>query len=54
MNNVIMALKRVTIMIDEDLLKKLRNEQAKRLAKQNRSVSLSSVINDHLKKGARK
>ncbi len=40
-----MALKRITIMLDEDLLKKLRTTQAKLIKKNNRSVSLSRVIN---------
>jgi len=39
---------RITIMLDEELLKKLRIKQAKMLKKNNGSVSLSRVINDYL------
>jgi len=35
-------------MIDEALLKKLRNKQAKLLKRENGAVSLSRVINDSL------
>ena len=45
-----MLLRRVTITIDEDLLKKLRIQQAKMLKKNNHYVSLSGVINQYLKK----
>ena len=41
----LLALKRITIMLDEDLLKKLRTTQAKLIKKNNGSVSLSRVIN---------
>jgi len=40
---------RITIMIDEDLLKKLRIKQAKMIKTQNKSISLSQVINDYLR-----
>jgi len=39
---------RITIMLDDDLLKKLRSRQAKLLKTSNGSVSLSHVINDYL------
>ena len=42
--------KRVTIMIDDDIDKKLRLLQSKLIAKNNESVSYSRVINDELKK----
>ena len=42
--------KRVTIMIDDDLDKKLRLVQAKLISKSNESVSYSQVINDELRK----
>lgn len=42
--------KRVTIMIDEDLDKKLRNRQAKMIQQSTKSVSYSRVINDVLRK----
>lgn len=42
--------KRVTIMIDIDLDKKLRILQAKQLQKENKSISYSKVINDVVRK----
>ncbi|MFB5614695.1 MAG: hypothetical protein ACE5RI_06280 [Candidatus Nitrosomaritimum yanchengensis] len=42
--------KRVTIMIDDDLDKKLRLLQSKLISKTNESVSYSSVINNELRK----
>jgi hypothetical protein len=42
--------KRITIMIDEDLDKKLRLIQAKQIQSTNGSVSYSKVINDTLRK----
>lgn len=41
--------KRITIMIADDLDKKLRNKQAKLIQLEQKSVSYSSVINDALK-----
>lgn len=41
--------KRVTIMIDDDLDKKVRDKQAQLIKKESRSVSFSSVINDVLR-----
>jgi len=38
-------------MIDEDLVKKLRKEQAKMLLKSNGSVSFSLVVSQYLKQG---
>jgi len=43
------VLRRVTIMLEEDLLKKLRTRQAKEIKNNQGSVSLSRVINDHLR-----
>ena len=43
-------LRRITIMLDDDLLKKLRAKQAKEISKSHQSVSLSKVINDLLRK----
>ena len=43
--------RRVTIMLDEDLLKKLRIVQATEIRKSENSVSLSGVINQMLEKG---
>ena len=42
--------KRVTIMIDDDLDKKVRLKQAKLIQKTNSSVSFSQVINETLRK----
>ena len=46
--------KRVTIMIDDDLDKKLRMIQAKMIQTTSESVSYSKVINEMLKKGIQK
>jgi hypothetical protein len=43
--------KRVTIVIDDDLDKKLRLLQAKIIQKENSSCSFSRVINEILRKG---
>ena len=45
-----LTLKRITIMLDEELLKKLREIQVKRIRKSSKSISLSSVLNDTLRK----
>ena len=42
--------KRVTIMIDEDLDKKLRIRQAKMISQEQRSYSYSRVLNEVLRK----
>ena len=42
--------KRVTIMIDEDLDKKLRTRQAKMIQQEQSSYSYSKVLNDVLRK----
>ncbi len=41
---------RITIVLDDDLVKKLRVIQSKKLAKSNHSISFSSVINDELRR----
>jgi len=43
--------RRVTIMIDEDLDKKLRLRQAKMIVQEQSSYSYSKVLNDLLRKG---
>ncbi len=43
--------KRVTIMIDDDLDKKLRIRQARTIEKEQSSYSYSKVVNDVLRKG---
>ena len=42
--------KRVTIMIDEELDKKIRGHQAKKIQKENISYNYSKAINDILRK----
>jgi hypothetical protein len=42
--------KRITIMIDEDIDKKLRLIQAKQITKTSSSVSFSQVINEAIRK----
>ncbi len=42
--------KRVTIMIDDDLDKKLRLRQAKLISQEQRSYSYSKVLNDAVRK----
>ena len=46
--------KRITIMIDEELDKKLRQLQAKLIQETTSSVSYSQVLNDTLKKRLKK
>jgi hypothetical protein len=40
---------RTTIMMDDAVLKKLRAIQAKKIQKENRTVSISEVINETLR-----
>ena len=49
MHKLIMA-NRVTIMLDDDLVKKLRQKQAKLIQEHTTSVSFSKVITDTLRK----
>ena len=42
--------KRVTIVLDDSLAKKLRIIQSKKISKSKKSVSFSSVINEELRK----
>ena len=42
--------RRVTIVLDDDLIKKLRIIQANNIVKSKKSVSFSSVINQELRK----
>jgi len=41
---------RITIVLDDDLIKKLREKQAKQIKETTKSVSFSSVINQILRK----
>ena len=45
-----MTRKRVTIVFDDSLVKKLRIMQSKMISKSNKSVSFSKVVNDELRK----
>ncbi len=42
--------KRITIVLNEDLVKKLRVLQAKKVSKLSEHVSFSSILNDELRK----
>ncbi|MFB5621207.1 MAG: hypothetical protein ACE5RC_08775 [Nitrosopumilus sp.] len=42
--------KRITVMIDNDLIKKLHELQAKMIKETTKSVSFSSVVNQALRK----
>jgi len=42
--------KRITIVMDDEVVKKLRIIQSKNIVKSKKSVSFSSVINDQLRK----
>ncbi|MBM2818950.1 MAG: hypothetical protein HW410_632 [Nitrosarchaeum sp.] len=46
--------KRVTIMIDDDLDKKIRLIQAKKIQDTNKIVSFSEIINETLRKNLKK
>jgi predicted transcriptional regulator len=45
--------RRVSIVLDDDLVKKLKIIQSKRLIKSNESISFSRVINDELRKAVK-
>ena len=45
---------RITLIFDNDLMKKLRVRQAKLIEKSTKSVSFSSVVNELLRKGLKK
>ena len=46
--------KRVTIMLDEDLDKKIRMRQAKQIEKSPKSISFSRTLNDVLRESFKK
>ena len=48
-----MAGKRITVVLDDDLVKKLREKQAELIKKTVKSVSFSHVLNDTLRKSIR-
>jgi hypothetical protein len=43
--------KRITVVLDDDLVKKLRDKQAKLIKESVKSVSFSHVVNATLRKG---
>ncbi len=45
---------RITIMLDDDLLKKLHEVQAKQIKVSTKSVSFSAVLNETLRKSLKK
>jgi metal-responsive CopG/Arc/MetJ family transcriptional regulator len=46
--------KRITIMLDDDLLKKLHEMQAKQIKESSESVSFSRVLNKTVRKSLKK
>jgi len=42
---------KITIVLDDDLVKKLRDKQAKEIQKKLETVSFSKIVNDILRKG---
>ncbi len=46
--------KRVTFVIDDDILKKLRQIQAKKIKESSKAVSFSAVLNELLESGLKK
>lgn len=50
MKNCILG-KRVTVVLDDEIFKKLREKQAKLIKESNDSVSFSYVVNEFAKKG---
>ncbi len=45
--------KRITIVLEDDLLKRLRERQAKLIKESSESVSFSRVVNETLRKNAK-
>ena len=45
---------RITILLDDDLSRKLRSLQAKSIQERQETVSFSRVVNDVLRKGLKK
>jgi len=42
---------RITIVLDDNIIKKLREKQAKLIKESTKSVSFTSVVNETLRKG---
>ena len=53
MNSIIMG-KRITIILDDDLVKKLHEIQAKQIKETSGSVSFSAVLNEMVRKNLKK
>ncbi|KER06884.1 hypothetical protein AAA799E16_00400 [Marine Group I thaumarchaeote SCGC AAA799-E16] len=49
MRNINMA-KRITVVLDDDLFKKLREKQSKMIKESTESISFSKVVNQTLRK----
>ena len=45
---------RITVMIENDIVKKLRKYQAEKITRESRNVSLAEVINELLEDGLKK
>jgi len=52
--DVMLMSKRVTIVLDDDLVKKLREIQSKLIKESASSVSFSRVLNDVVRKGLKR
>jgi hypothetical protein len=52
MMNIIMG-KRVTVVLDDDLIKKLHEKQAKLIKESIESVSFSKIVNETLRKSVK-
>lgn len=50
----LLMLKRVTIMLEEELIKKVRWNQAKLLQNSTSAISFSQVVSEYLNKGLKK
>ncbi|HET6517279.1 MAG TPA: hypothetical protein VFG25_03550 [Nitrosopumilaceae archaeon] len=48
-----LALKRISVVVDEDIVKKLKHLQAKKLLKASGNVSFSQIVNEQLRKSLR-
>lgn len=42
--------KRITIVLEDNLVKKLREKQSKKIKELNESVSFSKIVNDEIRK----
>ena len=48
-----LVLKRISVVVDDEVIKKLKKLQAKKLLKSEKSVSFSQIVNEQLKKSLR-